>query len=86
MRGRPNGPGFADIVWLHLATIVTAVGALTPVDAAPAAAATLHRRLGLHLGFRMAVTALRPSAFVASITDRSGIIHILSAWTLIQVR
>lgn len=72
------------IVWLHIATIVTAL-VLTPVMLLRRRGDRPHRVLGYVWVLSMAVTALA-SFWVKTINPGSfSLIHILSAWTLIQL-
>lgn len=71
-------------VWLHLATIATAL-MLTPVMLLRRRGDRLHRRLGWLWVAAMLGTAL--VSFDIRLTNRGGfsVIHILSVWTMIQV-
>lgn len=72
------------VVWPHLLTIVVAT-ALTPVMLLRRRGDVLHRRLGWVWVAAMLATAAS-SFFIRDINDGGlSFIHILSAWTLIQV-
>jgi uncharacterized membrane protein len=83
-RGRDEWHEVPLVVWPHLATIVLAV-ALTPAMLLRRRGDRLHRRLGwiwvtsmfLTAAFSFAVRGINPGNF--------SLIHILSAWTLIQI-
>jgi uncharacterized membrane protein len=83
-RGRSEWHAIPPFVWLHLATIVAAL-ALTPPMLLRRRGDRLHRRLGWVWASAMALTALF-SFGVRGINEGGfSLIHILSAWTLIQV-
>jgi uncharacterized membrane protein len=83
-RGRSQWAEVPGFVWAHIATIVTAV-ALTPVMLLRRRGDRLHRQLGWAWASSMALTALL-SFWIRGINQGSlSLIHILSAWTLIQV-
>lgn len=71
-------------VWLHIATIVVALG-LTPVMLLRPRGDRLHRRLGWLWASAMVATALSTFAIRTIDPGRLWFVHILSAWTLIQV-
>lgn len=83
-RGRAEWGEVPRFVWPHIATIAAAV-ALTPVMLLRRRGDRLHRRLGWVWAGAMALTAL----FSFGIRGLNGaslsFIHLLSAWTLIQV-
>ncbi|HWT12089.1 MAG TPA: hypothetical protein VN231_04995 [Allosphingosinicella sp.] len=83
-KGRAEWGEVPAFVWAHIATILLAV-ALTPVMLLRRRGDRLHRRLGWLWASAMALTA----AFTFGIRGINGgsmsLIHILSAWTLIQV-
>lgn len=83
-RGHAQWHLIGAAIWLHLATIVLAL-ALTPVMLLRPRGDRLHRRLGHAWVAAMAGTAL--ISFTIRNTNHGGLslIHILSAWTLIQV-
>lgn len=83
-RGRSEWHQVPLVVWLHLATIVAAV-ALTPLMLLRRRGDRLHRRLGWVWAAAMALTA--SFSFGVRGINQGGfsLIHILSAWTLIQV-
>jgi uncharacterized membrane protein len=83
-RGRGEWHEIPLIVWLHLATIFAAL-ALTPPMLLRRRGDRLHRRLGWVWAAAMALTAAF-SFGVRGINEGSfSLIHVLSAWTLIQV-
>lgn len=83
-RGRGEWGEVPAFVWAHIATILTAV-ALTPVMLMRRRGDRLHRRLGWVWAASMALTAIF-SFWIRGINSGSfSLIHILSAWTLIQV-
>ncbi len=84
LKGRGDWPQIPLVVWLHLATIFVAL-LLTPVMLLRARGDRLHRRLGWAWVAAMLLTAI-DSMFIR-LTNPGGfsIIHVLSAWTLIQV-
>ncbi len=83
-RGRGEWGEVPAVVWGHIATILIAV-ILTPVMLLRRRGDRLHRRLGWVWAGAMALTA----SFSFGIRGLNGaslsFIHILSAWTLIQV-
>ena len=84
VRGRAEWGEVPPIVWTHVATIVTAL-ALTPIMLMRRRGDRLHRRLGWIWCGAIAVTAVA-SFWIRGLNGPSlSFIHILSAWTLIQV-
>ncbi|HEX8653664.1 MAG TPA: hypothetical protein VF693_00370 [Allosphingosinicella sp.] len=83
-RGRSEWHEIPAFVWLHLATIVAAV-ALTPLMLLRRRGDRLHRRLGWVWAAAMALTALFSFGVRGINQGGFSLIHILSAWTLIQV-
>lgn len=83
-RGQAEWARIPPVVWLHLATIGTAL-ALTPVMLWQPRGTRRYRQLGYLWVAAMALTAL-DSLFIRLI-NRGGfsVIHLLSVWTLIQV-
>ena len=83
-RGRDEWGEVPPFVWSHIGTIVVAV-ALTPVMLLRRRGDRLHRRLGWIWVTAMGLTALL-TFWIRGLNGGSfSIIHILSAWTLIQV-
>jgi uncharacterized membrane protein len=83
-RGRGQWGEVPGFVWAHIATILLAV-TLTPVMLLRRRGDRLHRRLGWVWASAMALTALL-SFWIRGLNSGSlSLIHILSAWTLIQV-
>lgn len=83
-RGRGEWGEVPDFVWAHIATIVLAV-ILTPVMLLRRRGDRLHRRLGWVWVSSMALTAIF-TFWIRGLNQGSlSLIHILSAWTLIQV-
>jgi uncharacterized membrane protein len=84
LRGSAEWHNIPAVIWLHLATIGVAL-VLTPTMLLRRRGDRLHRRLGWVWAAAMASTAFL-SFFVRVINPGSfSLIHILSAWTLIQV-
>ena len=83
-RGQPHWHAVGLAVWLHLATIMVAL-ALTPVMLMRPRGDRRHRQLGWVWCASLLATAL--ISFLVRNTNHGGLsfIHILSAWTLIQV-
>jgi uncharacterized membrane protein len=83
-KGRDEWGRVPLFIWAHLATIILAV-TLTPVMLLRRRGDRLHRRLGWVWVGAMGLTALL--SFGIHTINRGGfsLIHILSAWTLIQV-
>jgi uncharacterized membrane protein len=83
-KGRAEWGEVPPIIWGHIATIVIAL-ALTPVMLLRRRGDRLHRRLGWIWCGAIAATAIA-SFWIRGINSGSfSFIHILSAWTLIQV-
>jgi uncharacterized membrane protein len=83
-RGRAEWGQVPPIVWAHIATIVTAL-ALTPVMLLRRRGDRLHRRLGWVWCGAIAFTAVA-TFWIRGLNGTSlSFIHLLSAWTLIQV-
>lgn len=83
-RGRGEWGEVPGFVWAHIATIVFALG-LTPVMLLRRRGDRLHRRLGWLWVSAMGLTALL-TFWIRGLNGGSlSVIHILSAWTLIQV-
>ncbi|HEX8241664.1 MAG TPA: hypothetical protein VF574_18150 [Allosphingosinicella sp.] len=83
-RGRSQWADVPSFVWAHIATILLAI-ALTPVMLLRPRGDRLHRRMGWAWAGSMALTAAL-SFWIRGINQGSlSLIHILSAWTLIQV-
>ena len=83
-RGRAEWGEVPPIVWFHIATIVGAL-ALTPVMLLRRRGDRLHRLLGWIWCGSIAATAIA-SFWVRGLNGASlSFIHLLSAWTLIQV-
>lgn len=83
-KGRPHWGQVPPIVWFHIATITVALG-LTPAMLLRARGDRWHRRLGWIWAGAMMVTALSTFAIRTIHPGRLWLIHILSAWTAIQV-
>ena len=83
-RGRGEWSNVPTIVWEHIATIFVAV-ALTPVMLLRRRGDRLHRRLGWLWAVALATTALFTFGIRGLNQGSFSLIHILSAWTLIQV-
>jgi uncharacterized membrane protein len=83
-KGRGEWNEVPSIVWAHLATIVTAV-VLTPVMLLRRRGDRLHRRIGWIWASAMAITAASTFGIRGLNQGSFSLIHILSAWTLIQV-
>ena len=84
LKGRGEWDRIDAIVWVHLATIFVAL-VLTPVMLLRPRGDRLHRKLGWVWTVSMLLTSV-DSLFI-HMTNPGGfsIIHILSAWTIIQV-
>jgi len=83
-RGRSEWGEVPAVVWGHIATILLAI-VLTPVMLLRPRGDRLHRRLGWIWAGSMALTAIL-TFWIRGLNQGSlGVIHILSAWTLIQV-
>jgi uncharacterized membrane protein len=83
-RGRSEWHEIPLVVWLHLATIIAAL-ALTPLMLLRQRGDRLHRRLGWVWASAMALTAAFSFGVRGINQGGFSLIHILSAWTLIQV-
>ena len=83
-KGRPVWAKVDAAVWLHLATIVVAL-VLTPMMLLRPRGDRLHRVLGYVWATAMILTAIVSFAVRNANHGRLGVIHILSAWVLIQV-
>jgi uncharacterized membrane protein len=83
-KGRAEWDRVPPIVWAHLATIVTAV-VLTPIMLLRRRGDRLHRRIGWVWAAAMAITAASTFGIRGLNHGSFSLIHILSAWTLIQV-
>lgn len=83
-RGRAEWGEVPAFVWGHIATILAAV-MLTPVMLLRRRGDRLHRRLGWVWASSMALTALLTFWIRGLNQGALSWIHILSAWTLIQV-
>lgn len=83
-RGRADWGELPPVLWAHIATILAAL-ALTPLMLLRRRGDRLHRRLGWVWAGSMALTALL--SFGVRGINQGGLspIHLLSAWTLIQV-
>ncbi len=84
LRGRAEWARVPPIVWDHLATIAIAL-LLTPVMLLRRRGDRLHRRLGWIWAVSLALTALLSFGIRLISPGRLSFIHLLSAWTLIQV-
>lgn len=84
VKGRADWAEIEASIWLHLATIALAVG-LTPVMLLRRRGDRLHRRLGWVWVAAMLTTAI--ATFFIRRTNPGGfsVIHLLSAWTIVQV-
>jgi uncharacterized membrane protein len=83
-RGREEWHQVPPFVWAHIATIAVAVS-LTPVMLLRRRGDRVHRRLGWIWVTAMALTALLTFGIRGINQGGLSFIHILSAWTLIQV-
>jgi uncharacterized membrane protein len=83
-KGRAEWGEVPDLIWAHIATIVTAL-VLTPIMLLRRRGDRLHRRLGWVWASAMAVTAASTFGIRGINQGSLSLIHILSAWTLIQV-
>lgn len=83
-RGRSQWSEVPAFVWGHVATILAAL-LLTPVMLLRRRGDRLHRRLGWVWVSAMAVTALLTFGIRGINRGSLSLIHILSAWTLVQV-
>jgi uncharacterized membrane protein len=83
-RGRSEWGEVPAVVWSHIATILLAI-VLTPVMLLRRRGDRLHRRLGWVWAGSMALTAML-TFWIRGLNQGSlSLIHILSAWTLVQV-
>jgi uncharacterized membrane protein len=83
-RGAAEWSRVPTIVWSHILTILVAV-TLTPVMLLRRRGDRLHRRLGWVWVSAMALTAALSFGVRGLNSGSFSLIHILSAWTLIQV-
>ena len=83
-RGRAEWAEVPLVVWAHIATIVLAV-LLTPVMLLRRRGDRLRRRLGWIWASAMFLTALLTFGIRGLNQGSLSLIHILSAWTLLQV-
>lgn len=83
-RGRAEWASIPTIVWAHVATIFIAV-TLTPVMLLRRRGDRLHRVLGWAWATSLALTALLSFGIRGINQGSFSLIHILSAWTLVQV-
>lgn len=84
LKGRDDWARIPVVVWAHLGLIIVAL-ALTPVVLLRTRGDTLHRQLGWVWTGSMLATAI-VSLFIRLTNPGSfSLIHILSAWTIIQV-
>lgn len=83
-RGQAEWSRVPAIVWVHIGTMVAAVG-LTPVMLLRRRGDRLHRRLGWIWVSAMALTALATFGIRGLNQGGFSFIHILSVWTLVQV-
>ena len=83
-RGQSEWGRVPTIVWAHIVTIFIAV-ALTPVMLLRRRGDRIHRRLGWVWAVALATTALFTFGIRGINQGAFSLIHILSAWTLIQV-
>jgi uncharacterized membrane protein len=83
-KGRAEWGEVPPIVWAHIATILVAV-VLTPVMLLRRRGDRLHRRLGWVWASAMALTAVATFGIRGLNQGSLSLIHILSAWTLLQV-
>jgi len=83
-RGHASWGQVPALVWAHIATIVVAL-ALTPVMMVRPRGDRPHRLLGRVWLAAMLLTALLSFGIRLTNHGRFSVIHLLSAWTLIQV-
>lgn len=83
-KGRAEWNEVPPIIWGHIATILVAL-VLTPVMLLRRRGDRLHRGLGWIWAAAMAVTAASSFGIRGLNQGSFSLIHILSAWTLIQV-
>lgn len=84
VKGRAEWPQVPPTIWFHLVTIIVAL-ALTPTMLLRPRGDRIHRRLGWVWASAMMVTALSTFAIRTIHPGQLWLIHILSAWTVIQV-
>lgn len=84
LRGHTEWSRVPPIVWGHLATIAVAL-ILTPVMLLRRRGDRMHRVLGRVWAASLALTALLSFGIRLTSPGRLSFIHLLSAWTLIQV-
>ena len=84
VRGRAEWAEVPAFVWAHILTILVAV-ALTPVMLLRRRGDRLHRRLGWAWAGALFLTAALTFGIRGINQGGLSLIHILSAWTLIQV-
>jgi uncharacterized membrane protein len=84
LKGRNQWGIVAPEIWAHITTITVAL-ALTPVMLLRPRGDRLHRRLGWVWVTAMILTALITFTIRHTNNGNFSLIHILSAWTLIQV-
>ncbi|HEX8485229.1 hypothetical protein [Sphingomonas sp.] len=84
LRGHAHWAEVPVLVWLHLLTIGVAV-ALTPTMLLARRGTQRHRWLGRIWAVSMAATAALTFGIATINSGRYSLIHLLSAWTLIQV-
>lgn len=82
-RGHDQWQMVPFLIWLHLATILTAT-ALTPVMLLRVRGDRRHRMLGKIWVVAMLATAISSLFLHVSGPGRFSIIHLLSLWTLVQ--
>jgi uncharacterized membrane protein len=83
-RGAAEWHRVPAIVWAHIGTIVVAL-ALTPLMLLRRRGDTMHRRLGWLWTAAMLLTALLSFGVRGINGTGLSLIHLLSAWTLVQV-
>jgi uncharacterized membrane protein len=83
-RGRAEWANIPTIVWAHIATIFIAV-TLTPVMLLRRRGDRVHRALGWVWAVSLAMTAILSFGIRGINQGSLSLIHILSAWTLVQV-
>ncbi len=83
-RGRAEWSLVPAVVWVHIATILLAV-VLTPAMLLRRRGDRLHRRLGYVWVGSLALTAVVTFGIRGLNNGSLSLIHILSAWTLVQL-
>lgn len=83
-RGRSEWHELSFILWAHILTIVVALG-LTPLMLLRRRGDRMHRQLGWVWAASLALTAVLSFGVRGINQGGFSLIHILSAWTLIQV-